>query len=282
MDQKMTNPLNKYFRQPAIYMELPSQGKWWKPGSLDLGPDQRVPICPMTAKDEILLRTPDALLNGITVAEVFKSCCNVIKDGWAVPAIDVDALLIGIRIASYGNILDVDTKCPHCGEQNRHGIDLGERLSNIKSPNFDKTLQLGAMLIKFKPMSYFAINRENTVSFYEEKIKQSVYAADISDDEKIRIITEEAKKMLDASLLSLAHQTEFIQMEDGIKVIEFEFIQEFYNNIDGDSIRAINDHIKSLYTQVQPPDFAVSCQGCTKNYSFPFEFDYTNFFVRGF
>lgn len=280
--KKMSNPLNKYFRQPVIHMELPSNGKYWRPGSLELAATRTVPICAMTAKDEILLRTPDALLNGITIAEIFKSCCSAIKDGWAVPNIDVDALLIGIRIASYGNMLDVDTTCPHCQHSNRHAIDLSDRLSNIKSPNFSGKLTLNQYSIKIKPMPYLAINRENTVAYHEDRLTQTVNNSSLSQEEKIKEMTDIAKRMLESSLISLAHQTELIELEDGSMVNEFNFIKEFYDNIDGDTVRKIRSYIDELYKSVQIPDPSATCESCTKIYSFPIDFDFARFFVQGF
>jgi len=236
----------------------------------------------MTARDEILLKTPDALMNGLAMVEIFQSCCPVIKDGWAMPKVDVDALLIGIRIASYGQNLDIDSVCPHCKNVNRFGFDLTKRLEQIKSPNFDKTLQFKDMLIKFKPNIYFNTNRENTASYHEEKLRQVVERSDLTNDEKIQYMTEYAKKMLDSSLLSLSTQTEFIQLDDGLKVNEHEFLKEFYDNIDGDSIRIITDFIAGLYKEVEIPPINFKCQECTKEYKSEFEFDYSNFFVRGF
>lgn len=278
----MSNPLNKYFRQPAIHLELPSKGRWWRPGSLNMGPTGLVPICPMTARDEILLKTPDALMNGLAMVEIFQSCSPAIKDGWSCPKVDVDALLIGIRIASYGQNLDIDSVCPHCKNTNRFAFDLTKRLEQIKCPNFDRPLTYKDIVIKFKPNVYFNTNRENSTSFHEEKLRQVVERSDLSDEEKIQQMTEYAKKMLDASLLSLTTQTEFIQLEDGIKVNEHEFIKEFYDNIDGDSIRYITDYISSIYKEVEIPPLEFKCQECTGEYKSDFEFDYSNFFVRGF
>jgi len=276
------NPLNKYFRQPAIHMELPSQGRWWRPGSIEMPATKKIPVSPLTAKDEILLRTPDALLNGVSVVEAIQSCCPAIKDAWAIPNIDVDALLIGIRIASYSNIMDVDTSCRHCGHENRHGIDLGERLGHISCPNFDKTLKVNNLVIKFKPMSYFAVNREDSYAFNEEKLLQTVSNSDLSEKEKIEKMSEYARKMLESSMLSLSLQTDFVQLEDGVKVTELEFIKEFYNNIEGDKLRTVQQHLNDLYIEIKPPDVAVICEACGKNYQFPLDFDFSSFFARGF
>ena len=55
------NPLAKHFRQPAIYLQLPSGGKYWPDGSIDLPLNGQIPVYPMTTRDEISIRTPDAL-----------------------------------------------------------------------------------------------------------------------------------------------------------------------------------------------------------------------------
>jgi hypothetical protein len=57
------NPLTQYFRQPAIYIRLPSQGKFYPPSALNMPPNGELPILPMTSNDEITYRTPDALFN---------------------------------------------------------------------------------------------------------------------------------------------------------------------------------------------------------------------------
>jgi hypothetical protein len=58
------NPLQQYFRQPAIYVQLPSQGKFYPAGTLNPSTTGEYPVYPMTAIDEITYRTPDALFNG--------------------------------------------------------------------------------------------------------------------------------------------------------------------------------------------------------------------------
>jgi hypothetical protein len=101
------NPLTQYFRQPAIYVKLPSNGEHYTPGALTMPANRELPVYPMTAIDEITYRTPDALFNGNAVTNVIKSCIPNIVDPWAIPAMDVDTILVAIRIASYGHIMEV-------------------------------------------------------------------------------------------------------------------------------------------------------------------------------
>ena len=64
------NPLKQYFRQPAIYVRLPSGGQHYPPGAINMPPNGELPVFPMTAMDEITYRTPDALFNGSAVISV--------------------------------------------------------------------------------------------------------------------------------------------------------------------------------------------------------------------
>ena len=78
----MTNPLKQYFRRPAIYLRLPSEGKFYSQGAIDLPENKEIPIYPMTAIDEITTKTPDMLFNGTAVIEIIKSCVPNIKNPW--------------------------------------------------------------------------------------------------------------------------------------------------------------------------------------------------------
>ena len=277
----MANPLQKHFRQPSIHMSLPSEGRWWKPGSLELSATRQVPVYPMTAKDEILLRTPDALMNGSSIIELFQNCCPAIKNGWAVPNIDVDALLIAIRVASYGPMLDINNKCPHCGADNLHQFDLTTRLEAIKCPDFNEIVRHDGLEYKFQPLTYFGITREKTINFRESKLLEALEAEGVDTAEKEKLIREAVKNLSDANILSLAYQTESIKTDEG-KVDDFSYIHEFYTNSSAETIRYLNTKLKEIYDKVRVPDNKAACVECSKEYTIPFEFDYSSFFGRGF
>ena len=112
MENANPNPLSKHFRTPGIYIKLPSGGRYWPENALNLPLNGELPIYPMTTKDEIILRTPDALLNGSGVVSLIQSCCPNISDAWQTPNIDIDAILIAIRIATYGHNISFQSNCP--------------------------------------------------------------------------------------------------------------------------------------------------------------------------
>ena len=64
-----TNPLNKYFRQASIYVALPS-GTDYPPEVVSPSKTGKIGVMPMTARDEIKFKTPDALMNGQGIVDV--------------------------------------------------------------------------------------------------------------------------------------------------------------------------------------------------------------------
>ena len=168
------NPLVGYFRKPEVYIALPSQGKYYKQGVLDLPPNGELGIYPMTARDELVLKTPDALLNGASTVEVIRSCVPAISDPWQVPSIDMDALLIAVRIATYGEQMDITIGCPKCQTKNDFGIDLTHLMDETKNWKFDDLLEVGDLKITFQPLNYKEINAESLRNFEESKIMKIV------------------------------------------------------------------------------------------------------------
>ena len=49
-----TNPLQKYFRQPKIFIKLPSAGVYCQPGNIQ-GDSNHMPVYGMTGMDEIIM-----------------------------------------------------------------------------------------------------------------------------------------------------------------------------------------------------------------------------------
>ncbi|CAB5214362.1 Baseplate hub assembly protein, bacteriophage T4-like [uncultured Caudovirales phage] len=274
------NPLSKFFRQPSIYLKLPSNGRFWPENSVELPVTGELPIYPMTARDEITLRTPDALMNGAGIVEVIQSCCPNIKDAWKMPSVDVDAVLIAIRIASYGNGMPVDTNCPHCGEENNHEIDLRVSLANVTCPNYDRKIDVDNLKIKVKPQAYFGVNRKNTISYEEQRMMAALESSD-EDELRIKEIADSMSRLVQIGIDTITDSTEYIELGDGTVVNNKDFIREFYNNANGATVRTIQERLGAINNEGAIKPQTASCSKCTKSYDIPLMFDYANFFANG-
>jgi len=276
-----TNPLAKHFRQPSIYFKLPSGGQYWPKGSLDLPPNGEIGVMSMTTKDEITLKTPDALLNGQGVVNVIESCCPAIKDAWAMPSIDVDATLIAIRIASYGNQMDFAAKCPHCDQSHDYAIDLGLTLASIEAPDYNIPLAVDDLKIWIHPQAYFSLNKTNMIAFEEQQILRSLSGLEDNPEEAKSRFDQHLAKVIELNISLLANSTKSIEIEDGTLVTEPEHITEFYNNADNKIIKKVQGYLTELSEKaaIKPVDVTCLNEECLKGFPVNITFDYASFFA---
>ena len=197
MENANPNPLSKHFRTPGIYIKLPSGGRYWPENALNLPLNGELPIYPMTTKDEIILRTPDALLNGSGVVSLIQSCCPNIIDAWQTPNTDIDAILIAIRIATYGHNISFQSNCPKCKESNNHDVDLRPILETFHLPNFDSPLEIDGLFVKIKPQSYFLANKSNQISFEENQTIRAMHDANLTEETKSKMMEVHIAKLVD-------------------------------------------------------------------------------------
>lgn len=273
------NPLRRFFRQPAIYIKLPSDGNFYPPGTIDIPPNGEFPVYPMTAMDEITYRTADALFNGTAVVNVIKSCVPNILDPWKIPNIDMDTLLVAIRIASYGHAMDFESSCPHCEHENSFGLDLRTVLDGMGRADYGTPLKNGDVTIFFKPLTYQQVNANSIDQFADQKLLESLQNADstVPEEEKMRLLTNAFGKLTDMTMRALSQSIGMIQVMEET-VVEPEYIEEFVRNCDREVFNRIRDHIVSLRSSTELKPLKLSCQGCQKDYETPFTLDVSNFF----
>lgn len=279
MDQKPTNPLSKHFRRPVLYFKLPSGGRYWPSDALDLPVTGEIPVYPMTTADEITLKTPDALINGTGMVSVIQSCCPNIRDAWKMPSIDVDPVLIAIRIASYGANMEITSTCPSCNENHEFATDLTTLISQVKCPNFDVPVEFDGLKFKLQPQEYFVINSNSIVTLEQQRIVDTINNSDLDDKAKAANVAISMKKLLEASTDLLVKSTEYIETEDGTRVKEPQFIKEFYDNAESRVTKAIEARLEEISKEGALPLLDLKCTSCGFEYQNSLNFDYSRFFA---
>lgn len=282
MSVNTANPLAKHFRQPSIYIKLPSNGKFWPEGALELPAVGSVAIYPMTAKDEIVLRTPDALLNGQGVIDVIQSCCPSIKNAWQMPSIDIDAVLIAIRIASYGNQMDMEVSCPSCGHKHDVAVDLSYLLDNIKVPDYSKKISTKDIKIKLHPQQYFSVNNSNQIRYEEDRILTALGDTSLPEEVRLAEYSKHLTKIVDLNLDILVNSVEYIETDDNSIVADPGYIKEFFQNCDTEIVHQVQTTLEEISKNAGLPEIEGGCPECEKPYKLPLEFDYANFFGKHF
>lgn len=115
------NPLmqNLRARIPGESFRLPSQGLYYTNGELnETVSNGEVHVFPMTAYDEITMKTPDKLISGKAIEEVFLRCIPSITNPMDLLTKDVDYLLLCLRLLTFGPELTLRYKhnCENAAE----------------------------------------------------------------------------------------------------------------------------------------------------------------------
>jgi hypothetical protein len=270
------NPLKQYFRRPAIYLKLPSGGKDYKPGVLDMPESGELPVFPMTAIDEITSKTPDALFNGVAVVEVIKSCIPAILDPWSISNVDLDAVLIAIKSAANGNELEIDSECPKCKEVSKFGVNLVGLLSSLKAGDYSQELPVNDLLIKFRPLTYREVNQASLSQFELQRMFNVINS--IEDyDEKNEKTKEALKTITDITMEILSLTIEYIKTPTSF-VDSNEYILDYLRNCDKNAYEKIKVHNATLKEQTEIKPLQIKCISCSHEYQQPFSLNSSDFF----
>jgi hypothetical protein len=272
------NPLQQYFRQPAIYVKLPSQGRFYPPGTLNPSVTGQYPVYPMTAIDEITYRTPDAMFNGQATVSVIQSCVPDIVDAWAVPAMDLDAILVAIRIASYGHEMEFGSACPACRAEADRGIDLRLVMDALSAPDYNASIKSGDMEIFFRPMTYKNLTDNSKMQYENQKIIQMMPNLDVVDDQKITMVSDALKKITEVTVKALAVSIAMVKTPTAM-VTESEFIEEMLLHCDRKLFNQIRDYAVELKSVSEMQPLHLVCDECNHEYNQQLTLDMSSFFA---
>jgi len=277
MNNPINNPLRQFFRRPALYLKLPSNGVGYADGAIDFPDNGELPIYPMTAIDEITSRTPDALFNGIAVTEIIKSCVPAIKDPWKVLSIDLDAILIAIRIATNGQAMEIDSACPACNEESKFDVSLPGLLGTLTPGDYSTPVQLLEDLsIKFKPLNYQQISKASERQFEISKLLTEVER--LTDTEERNKKSGELMKILnELSIQILIETIEYIKTPEAT-VFEKEFISEFLMNCDKKTHNFLKEKNSELRQTTELKPLHIKCSHCGHEHDQSFNINISDFF----
>jgi len=276
--QQKKNPLAGFFRQPKIYVSLPSKGKFYSQGALDRSENGQYAVYAMTAKDELMFKTPDALLSGQSTVELIKSCIPAILDPWKMPSIDIDFALIAIRIATYGNSMEVNTQCPHCNADNNYDVDLSAWFSVFDNFEYKEEIPADPLLIHVRPYSYSEITKTSIKTLEQQRIFAIVNDETMGDEEKLERFGKSFVKLTELTVDLIAECISQIDTPDG-PVTDKQMINEFIHNCNKDLFETISKHVVSMKDQIELKSHIVACSECTKEFTMPITMDQANFFA---
>ena len=271
------NPLQKFFRQPKVFISLPSGGIYNSPGIID-GDPANLAVYGMTGMDEILMKTPDALLSGDSTATVIASCCPAIKDPWNIASIDIDLILTAIRVATHGNEIVMGTTCEKCGTENEYTLDLNKLIDFYSNCTFDNSVVVDQFKIAIRPLTYKESTDYALVNYeLQQKLRQ---VPTLTSTEEQKEATNGIFKSL-AKLKNDIFATSIESVDTGdVVVTERAYIREWLENCDSEIIDKISEHIQHNQTRWTGPKHETVCSHCGHESSMVVTMDQATFFVN--
>tara|TARA_B100000886_G_scaffold277920_1_gene201923 strand:- start:2111 stop:2950 length:840 start_codon:yes stop_codon:yes gene_type:complete len=276
------NPLTKYFRKPAIYVSLPTKGRF-NP-EIEQTVIDEVGVMPMTAIDEITLRNPDALLNGEALAGLFQSCCPSIPDPKKLCNIDAEALFLAVQYATYGKDLNHAHKCSSCSEVSDFNIDINFLLNKFPNVESIEPILYEDLEIHVKPPSLDSVTRVALIQLEEQRIVQNIRNASTDDTDELELAKRffsSFERVAKHNVNLLSETVDKITTKD-TEVTDKTQIVEFLANIPANIVDKIN---KAVATITEKPDeinkFNFVCPHCEHKEDVKLELNPVNFSVAG-
>ena len=278
-----TNPLQKYFRQPSVYIKLPS-GLQYGTDVIEPSTTGELAVLPMTAMDEVKFKTLDALMNGQGVVDVIQSCIPQIKDAWRITSYDLDSIFLAIRIATYGETMDITYNLPVMNEKRSHTINLPAMLDAISRTVIEHKFSLNGLTFHIAPLTYKDMNMVSLETFQQSRIYTSLKNSTIADEEKVKTFDESFKKMTELGNDILIKNIRKIDTETE-SVTDPAQIEEFFKNADAKMMSELQKKLQKLRLQGSSPPVKFKAseeeikKGVPASYEVPVTFDTANFFV---
>jgi|TARA_R110001592_G_scaffold76186_4_gene230119 hypothetical protein len=279
------NPLVKHLRQPKIYIKLPSEGHYWPQTALTKTENGEYPVFAMTAKDEITFKTPDALLNGQATVEVIQSCMPNIKDAWQTPSIDLDAILVAIRMASFGETIELSATVPGTEITKEFQLNLQTVFDNLISTEYVDTFQIDGFKVQIKPATYQLSTQQAIKAFEEQRIFSTVNDDSLDDGLKLERFQKSFANLTDININAVVANVVAIQPDgDEQAVTNPKYLREFLEGAEAKTYNQIADYIKEQKERFTQKPLQVTATpeeieaGASKVYEIPIVFDQSNFF----
>jgi len=278
------NPLKQFYRKETTFIQLPSRGHFYKEGVVDFLDNGEIAVMPMTAADEITLKNPDALLTGKAISDVITSCVRSVKQPKKLLACDIDALMIAIRQASYGDDATMEFLCPskECQAKNEFHLDLDTLLNGSETLEASYEVILpNALTVYLRPGTFETMNRQTKAAFENSKIQRMIGNPSISDEAQMAMLSQVFASLtkLNFEVINAAIEKVVFTDEDGAtqEITNKDHIAEFIQNIDKASVDIIDTKIAEINKIGIAKTLDATCTTCGHTWKAPIELNPVNF-----
>lgn len=283
---KAGNPLAQFYRRPGTYITLPSGGRFYRktPKVSETG---ELAVYPMTAKDELMLKNPDALYNGEAIKQVISSVCPDIDNVNDIPAADIDAILVAMRMTSYGDEMPLEVRhgCEASeGRVQTLQVSLGSIIGTIRPIPADLgtvTLSTG-LIVHLRP---YNLSDQSLLLRTQFNSMRNIQALENNEkattEQKTEAATASYNLLIDLSQQLLTGCVIKVVTPENEEVTDRKFINDWMKNLDRASVERLDQEVKKFQEYGIVREIDCKCDYCGENFKTDMLFDPTGFFTDG-
>ena len=277
------NPLMAYQPHPRVFIQLPSQGLYYHNGEIDKT-DSEIGVRAMSAKDEMMLSNPDALMNGRAVSTVIANCVPQILKPLDLVVADIEALLLAIKLASGTETYEVGATCPQCKSKGVFERDieyLVHQSMSVHSEIVKIPLDSG-LIVHLRPNSWDSHTKIQNIAFQQHKLSSIALTDEYSDDEKKEFFSQIVQDMMELNMQLMVDCILGIETPEGI-IDNPEFIREYIETLSKATLQQITQEVEKLNDIGVEHEMEVECSNeeCGHQWTIHnLRYDPSHFFVR--
>ena len=275
--------LKDFYRSPKIYIELPSGGKFYDEDIIEWPENNELPVYAMTPKDDMIVRNPDALLNGDAVIQLVKSCVPSIKKPEEIIAPDMELILVAIRAASEKDrTVTIDQNCPKCEHENSFSLDLSVAVQDFESiADLSEFTLSNGLTIGVKPANYIYSIQTAKSMIEQANILGRLQSGEFDDENnRIKAIGSAFNQLAQFNYGVLVNSVKYIKIPDSDQIVnDYEQILEFIDNVEAKIGKEIDNAVSSINNGGINKIHKTACEECEHEYDIPVDFDPVTFFL---
>lgn len=284
------NPLQTFFRKPKFSILLPSRGRWYPANSLK-STDGRIEILSMTAADETKFKTNEMLMSAQATYDLIQSCAPAIQDPENMPIVDLDAVLLSIRRATYSDTLSFTAPVPGTSLTDQFDLSIEALVNGLENVSeiWDEelTIQEGENQVTFQlvPLSLKSLFNTTRHIMKQQHRAETLINSASEPDEKLQEISQQLKTIANFTVNTLADSVRSISTLSGYQSQNPAEIRDLMSKLDLEYFRAIRSHLETqkknagFKPMTRTATAAMQAAGAAETYQVEIAFNLNNFFA---
>lgn len=291
--------LKAYYRKPKAFIEIPTRGLMY-----NLNDDQsimdEVGVMPMTMLNHLTVNNPESLINGHVLEELIRDCTTITN----IPPrklykCDVDALIMGVRMVSVDDTLDLTLACPKCNKESEFAVNLRNMIANMTyHDELPYKLKLDDITLNITPTTLeSSINTEQ--AFFQDakaidqirkiidKMRENVdddgsYDEGITEEimDHVHEMYNIQQNMTKTTIKLYADSVHSVVTPDGEETDRNEIL-DFVQHLSDQDHKKLKKLVKDISEIGIPRTHKFGCTHCKHEFIAPVELNPTDFFGNG-